>query len=55
MSVPPEALVLLGVAICGAALALAGFVWAVSHGQLDSGSAGSRVIFEEEDKQGGRQ
>jgi len=52
MNVPPEVLVLLGVAVCGAALALAGFVWAVSHGQLDSGKAGATVIFDEDEEQG---
>lgn len=46
MNIPPEVLVLLGVAGCGAALALAGFVWAVTQGHLDHHSAGARVIFD---------
>lgn len=53
MNVPPEILVLLGVAACGAAAALAGFVWAVLHGQLDTGGAGAQVIFEETEEQEG--
>ena len=53
MSIPPEVLVLLGVALCGAALALAGFVWAISHGHLDSGSQGARVIFDQTEEQEG--
>ena len=53
MNVPPEVLVLLGVAICGAALALAGFVWAVSHGHMDSGKAGAMVIFDGDEERGG--
>lgn len=46
MSVPPEVLLLLGVAVCGAAAALAGFVWAVLHGQLDTAGADAQVIFD---------
>lgn len=53
MNVPPEVLVLLGVAVCGAACALAGFVWAVLHGQLDSGAAGAQVIFDGAEEQEG--
>lgn len=53
MHIPPEVLVILGVAGCGAALALAGFVWAVTHGHLDGGSAGARVIFDAPEDQEG--
>ncbi len=53
MSIPPEVLVLLGVAGCGAALALAGFVWAVSHGHLDEGNAGARAILDGAEEQEG--
>jgi nitrogen fixation-related uncharacterized protein len=53
MSIAPEVLVLLGVAAGGAALALAGFVWAVSHGHLDSGKGGARVIFDGREEQEG--
>jgi nitrogen fixation-related uncharacterized protein len=46
-------LVLLVVAGCGAALALAGFVWAVTHGHLDAGKAGAMVIFDGDEERGG--
>jgi cbb3-type cytochrome oxidase maturation protein len=49
MQVPPAALLLIAVALCGAALALAGFVWAVRTGQLDPTNAGARVIFDDEE------
>jgi cbb3-type cytochrome oxidase maturation protein len=52
MNVPPAVLLLLAVAACGAALALAAFVWAVRNGQLDQGNAGALVIFDEEEPVG---
>lgn len=48
MNIPPAVLLLLGVALAGAALALAAFVWAVRHGQLDPTNAGGSVIFHDE-------
>ena len=50
MYVPPAVLLLLAVALCGAAIALAGFVWAVRNGQLDPSNGGANVIFDEEDE-----
>jgi cbb3-type cytochrome oxidase maturation protein len=52
MNVPPAVLVLLAVAVCGAALALAAFVWAVRNGQLDNTNAGGLVIFDREEPVG---
>jgi len=52
MNVPPAVLVLLAVAACGAALALAAFVWAVRNGQLDNSNAGALVIFDDEEPVG---
>lgn len=49
MSIPPAVLVLVGVAVCGAALALAGFVWAVSTGQMDPDRRHGAIIFDEDD------
>jgi cbb3-type cytochrome oxidase maturation protein len=49
MSIPPAVLLLLGIAACGAAVALAGFVWAVCSGQLDPTDAGANVIFDDDD------
>ncbi len=37
---------MLALALAGSALALAGFVWAVSTGQLDPGNSGGKVIFD---------
>ncbi len=51
MSIPPAVVLVLSVAVGGAAIALAGFVWAVRHGQLDPSNSGAQVIFEEEDRQ----
>ncbi len=48
MSIPPAVLLLLAVALVGAAVALAGFVWAVGAGQLDPTNAGARVIFDDD-------
>ncbi len=39
----------MAVALGGAALALAGFVWAVRDGQLDQSDAGALVIFDDDD------
>ena len=52
MNVPPAVLLLLSVALCGAALALAAFVWAVRTGQLDNSNAGALVIFDDEEPVG---
>jgi cbb3-type cytochrome oxidase maturation protein len=52
MTIPPVVLLLVLVALCGAALALAAFVWAVRNGQLDPGGAGASVIFDEEEPAG---
>lgn len=54
MTIPPAVLLLLGIAACGGAVALAGFAWAVSTGQLDPTDAGARVIFDD-DEPGSRQ
>jgi nitrogen fixation-related uncharacterized protein len=50
MSIPPAAMLLLGIALGGSALALAGFVWAVATGQLDPGNAGGTAIFDEDER-----
>ena len=50
MSIPPAALVLIAVALGGAAVALAAFVWAVRDGQLDPTNAGGSVIFLDEEE-----
>jgi cbb3-type cytochrome oxidase maturation protein len=50
MNIPPVALLLCGAALVGAAVALAGFVWAVRNGQLDPGNAGASVIFQDEEE-----
>jgi nitrogen fixation-related uncharacterized protein len=50
MPIPPAIVLVLTVAACGAALALAGFVWAVRHGQLDPTNSGANVIFDDEDR-----
>jgi cbb3-type cytochrome oxidase maturation protein len=50
MSVPPAVVLLLGIALGGAALALAGFVWAVSTGQLDPSNRGANEIFDEDER-----
>lgn len=52
MTIPPAVLLLIGVALCGAAVALAAFVWAVTTGQLDQSNSGAYVIFDEEDLPG---
>ncbi len=46
MIVPPQAILVVAIALVGSALALAGFVWAVSTGQLDPGNSGGDVIFD---------
>jgi cbb3-type cytochrome oxidase maturation protein len=51
MNVPPTVLVLFGVALAGAAVALAAFVWAVRNGQLDPTNAGAQVIFRDDDEE----
>ncbi len=53
MTIPPPMLLLLGVSAGGAALALAAFVWAVCHGQLDPSNAGGTVIFQDSDEEEG--
>ena len=50
MNIPPPVLLLVGVALAGAAAALAAFVWAAATGQLDPSNAGARVIFDEDDR-----
>jgi nitrogen fixation-related uncharacterized protein len=50
MTIPLPALVLLGVAACGAALALAGFVWAVGTGQMDPHNSPGDVIFDADEE-----
>lgn len=52
MNVPPATLLLVVLSICGAALALAAFVWAVRTGQLDQTNAGGLVIFDDEEPAG---
>jgi len=52
MTIPPAVFLLLGVAVCGAAVALAGFVWAAGTGQLDPGDAGASVIFDDDERPG---
>ena len=52
MNVPPAVILLHSVALCGAALALAAFVWAVRNGQLDQSNAGGLVIFDQEEPVG---
>jgi len=52
MTVPLVVLLLLGVAVAGAAIALAGFTWAVRNGHLDHTNAGAYVIFDEEEPVG---
>ncbi len=47
MNVPPPVLLLLAISVMGAAFALAAFVWAVRTGQLDPGSHGNNIIFED--------
>lgn len=49
MHIPPAIVLLLVVAIFGAAVALAGFVWAVATGQLDPTNAGANTIFEDDE------
>jgi cbb3-type cytochrome oxidase maturation protein len=51
MNIPPAVLVLFGVALGGACLALAAFVWAVRSGQLDPTNAGAHVIFRDGDEE----
>jgi cbb3-type cytochrome oxidase maturation protein len=51
MNIPPAVLVLFGVALGGAAVALAAFVWAVRNGQLDPTNAGASVIFRDGDEE----
>jgi cbb3-type cytochrome oxidase maturation protein len=50
MSIPPAVLVLIGLALVGAAAALAAFVWAVRDGQLDPTNSGASVIFRDEEE-----
>lgn len=50
MPIPPAVVLVITVAAGGAAIALAGFVWAVRHGQLDPSNAGANVIFDDEDR-----
>lgn len=49
MNIPAAVVLLLAIAVCGSAAALAAFVWAVWSGQLDHPDAAARVIFDEED------
>jgi cbb3-type cytochrome oxidase maturation protein len=49
MNIPPAVVLLLCVALTGAAAALAAFVWAVSAGQLDPTDSGAEVIFDSEE------
>jgi cbb3-type cytochrome oxidase maturation protein len=50
MSIPPAVLVLAAVALAGAAIALAAFVWAVRNGQLDPSNTGGSVIFHDDEE-----
>ncbi|MGA2329194.1 MAG: cbb3-type cytochrome oxidase assembly protein CcoS [Bryobacteraceae bacterium] len=50
MNIPPSVLVLVAVALAGAAVALAAFVWAVRDGQLDPTNAGGSVIFRDDEE-----
>jgi cbb3-type cytochrome oxidase maturation protein len=50
MNIPPAVLVLIAVALAGAAVALAAFVWAVRDGQLDPTNAGGSVIFKDDEE-----
>jgi len=50
MPIPPAVVLVITVAAGGAAIALAGFVWAVRHGQLDPSNSGANVIFDDEDR-----
>lgn len=52
MMIPPAVVLLVLVALIGAALALAAFVWAVRNGQLDPTNAGASVIFDAEEPAG---
>ncbi len=52
MTIPPAVALLVLVALMGAALALAAFVWAVRNGQLDPSNAGGSVIFDAEEPAG---
>jgi cbb3-type cytochrome oxidase maturation protein len=49
MNVPPAVILLLAIALAGAAFALAAFVWAVRTGQLDPGAQGAGIIFQDGD------
>jgi cbb3-type cytochrome oxidase maturation protein len=51
MNIPPAVLVLFGIALGGAAIALASFVWAVRSGQLDPTNAGASVVFLDGDEE----
>jgi nitrogen fixation-related uncharacterized protein len=50
MNIPPAVMLLLGVAVSGAAIALAAFVWAAGTGQLDPSNSGATVIFDEDER-----
>jgi cbb3-type cytochrome oxidase maturation protein len=52
MTIPPAVILLVLVALMGAALALAAFVWAVRNGQLDPTNTGAWVIFDAEEPAG---
>jgi nitrogen fixation-related uncharacterized protein len=52
MNIPPAVLLLLGVSVCGAAVALAGFVWAAATGQLDPSNDGASAIFDDDERSG---
>jgi cbb3-type cytochrome oxidase maturation protein len=50
MPIPSAVVLVITVAAGGAALALAGFVWAVRHGQLDPSNSDANVIFDDEER-----
>jgi cbb3-type cytochrome oxidase maturation protein len=47
LTIPPEILLLAGVALFGAAAALAAFVWAIRHGELDPVRGRAEIIFDD--------
>jgi len=52
MNIPPEVLLLIGISVCGSAVALAAFVWAVNTGQMDETESGALAIFDEGEPEG---
>jgi nitrogen fixation-related uncharacterized protein len=50
LAIPPEVLLLVGIAILGASAALAFFVWAVRNGHLDPAAAKAAAWPDPEDR-----